>query len=231
MASDEESESKKKSDEQEALDKRWETELEDSRKDLEHRKFFDNGQKALNVFMSAPIGDVESTSPRYNIYHRFVKVMCKTIYARPPKTKAVANPGYAGPEVTRAALIVERNADHYTQDPDSKFYEETKRAVFDYVNVARGVAFPRYEVDEGEPTQVRLEEGKSAPEGAEVGEDSEGLYYSKPNIEGERLVVEYINWRDYRESVSKLPREVRWRAKRTFVSKSTAKDRWGEKVA
>jgi len=209
---------------------RWMAELEEAQKDEKRRGFYANASKAIEVY-SVQLGE-EKNEPKYNIFWAYVNLMLDSIFASPPKSVIRAFPGYRNkPEALRAEEILSRNVDFYIASPDGKFYERAKRAVKDLMLVGRGQLWPRYTITEGTPKKVTLQPGDSPPDGAEIEEDKGEKYYLVPEVKDEDIEIDYVHWKDYRESVSRTPDETRWKSKRTFLTKTEAEARFGKKIA
>lgn len=212
---------------------RWMEELKQSERELLDKDFVKNGTKALQVLSNQKVGDAAGIDVQYNIYWSYMQVMKEIIYARAPQPVIKPKPGVKGRPATKACSMMEDNLRYFVTDRDCRFWPRSLMMVFDFMSVGRGVLWPRLVLEEGEPNKITLEPGEVPPEDAKVQKDkkSKQLFYMAPNILSERVEVDYVHWKDYRESVARTQEEVRWKAKRSFLTKETMTELVGKEIA
>lgn len=207
---------------------KWIREINKVLSSKEYKEFTEQGDKIVKTYKNASSysSGREKTSARvmYNILWANVQVMKPTLYARMPKVVVERRHKDMDPVARLASQICERATGFMISTQQDSYNYANKSAVEDRLLPGRGMVWLRYDADFESVQNPDTEEAEDIEDG-----DLEIEQIVKPN--SEKVNVDYVPWRDYLESPSRTPYEVRWKARRSFLSKLKLKSRFGEEIA
>lgn len=218
----------------------WQMEIEAADKEIE--KFLKRGAIAVDRFLDerdTPAADAKW----FNIYYANTNILESALYADLPAPSVSRRYADYRDQVARvAALILERNLDQDINDPNDQFDSVMRQCVQDRLIPGLACAWLRLETDtedtprsEGGVITDNTASTQPGPSGDEDGFDvpdnsgSPALPLKK--IKDQRVVVDYVHWRDFRWSPCRTWGERRWVARRVFMTKDQLEKRFGKSKA
>lgn len=169
------------------------------------------------------------TGARFNILWSNVQTLLPALIAKPPKP-VVERRYLDRDDVGRTASVILERALLYEIDNGS-FQPNVRRAVLDRLLPGRGVVWLRYEPKFSpmpEKTQGDPEQKQETP--AEEEAESSGEEKSEPpevmeEVASECTPVDYVDWQDFKTSVSRTWEEVWWIDKMVYMTRDEMKKR------
>lgn len=164
----------------------------------------------------------ESLVRKYNIFWANVQIIKSALYATPPKPAIKRQHDDAKDDVARtAALILERIINFDLQDQDqSDMHEAIKNATEDMLIPGMGQVWLRYSV---ETEKVQVPPMQDPWTGDEIAPAREEM-----RIVDEGAPVDYVHWRDFLFSNSRIWSERWWVGRRCWMSKKAFTKRFGK---
>ncbi len=150
-----------------------------------------------------------------------IAVLQPAIYAKAPQPNVTRRFKDEDPVAKYAAEIIERCVRYTFDDAD---FDGVIRAVRDdYLLVARGTAWARYDADfaplTGEDDAPLNAKGEPLQDGEEAGE----------KVEGEYICWDYVNWRDFGHNVARHWQEVETVWRKVYMARDAGIKRFGKK--
>lgn len=191
----------------------WLSEIRAAKKHL--AKFWEKGDAIVKRFLDRREAGEESTN-KYNLFTTNTEILKATLYARFPKPIIDREFGDQNDDVARvAAMMLERCVRVKKRDD----YDESMKAVVqDWLLPGLGQLWFRYE-----PTIV------SQPVEGVMNEQGQQLMLDR--ITNEEVISDYVYWKDFLWSPSRIWKQVRWVARRVKLNKDDATKRFGEAIA
>lgn len=217
---------------------RWRAELEAARKGP-HKRWIERAKKAIRRYRDENVDDIDGGSPKrnaqFNVLWSNAQTVAPSIYSRPPTP--VVERRYLDRDVIgrAAATILQRVLSYQIESPESDFHETMRQCRTDYMLVAMGSAWLRYEAEykatapqHQDEQQIAGDESYEAEqaEQAEGGED-EGEGYNE-EVVGQKICVDYCHWSDELFSPARFWQELTWRAKRAYYTRRQAVKKFGK---
>ncbi len=230
---------------------RWSDELEQSRKAKGFDQWTTRAKRIVKRYR-AERGDVSENSDalkgaRFNILWSNVQTLMPALFAKSPKP-VVERRYLDRDDVGRTSSVILERTLTYELD-DGTYLSALKKGVLDRLLPGRGVVWIRYEpkftpmpgktqeVADGIPTNGAASDGNgAAPDGAGAGgrydQLSPGVQEAtsdapQEQVADESVVVDYIDWRDFRTSPARTWEEVWWVAKRVYMTRDELVKRFG----
>lgn len=204
---------------------RWLKELQLVEQSQAQRAFEAIGEKAEKIYRNASGVDgyanngVPGACHVFNVLYSTVEVLKPTYYWRMPKIVVERMHKDAAPVARLACSMVERCTGFSMRSQQDRWNFGVKSAVQDLLLPGRGQVWLRLDAEFEEPVD---ENGKQLL-------DDAGQPYPqmvKPN--SERVILDYVPWKDYRESLSRNSFETRWRARRGYETRASGLKKYGE---
>lgn len=204
--------------------------------------YFEDWRKKGEKILRRYRGEFAEASSKadLNLFWANIQILQPALYARTPKVKIKRRFLDRDPVKRAASQIIERAGQFQVQEND--FDEVMKDARDDYLLVGRGQAWVRY-VPTIEASQTRVQLQVQEVDGqrryytedtkeyaGEVQEDDTGPYgmVVEEDITYERVIVDYVPWRDFLHEPARQWTDVTWVAKRVYLTKKQAKERFGD---
>jgi hypothetical protein len=203
--------------------------LEKSRKIVKRYRFVDS--------------DKGSRTRQFNMLWSNTQTLFPATYFRPPQPVVTRRFNDQDPVARVASEVLERSLS-YSIDKQG-FHEIEKQAALDYVLLARGQTWERYEPTFGPevipeiPLQVKTEGDGDDAYTDESGNkyepeqtfEREGQMYAKGEpyrpVEFEESITDYVNWEDFGHSVARTWDEVDYVWRRVYLSRKQLVERFG----
>lgn len=160
----------------------------------------------------------DTTTRRYALLWANIETLKPAVYSRAPAAVASRRNKTANPVLRKATEVIERCTN--TAASESGFAEVLEMVRDDYLLVARGTAWVRYEADFEEQEYI-----------LGVGPDGKPLTVMVDAIADERAVADYIHWTDFLHGPARFWKEVPWVARRVFMTRSELIERFGPETA
>jgi hypothetical protein len=209
---------------------RWRAELEAARKGP-HKRWIERAKKAIRRYRDENVDDIDGGSPKrnaqFNVLWSNAQTIAPSIYSKPPTP--VVERRYLDRDVIgrAAATILQRVLAFQVESPESDFHETMRQCRTDFMLVAMGSAWLRYEAEYKPAAPQHTDEkeiAESAADGGE-GEDVEG--YAE-DIVAQKICVDYCHWSDELFSPARFWQELTWRAKRAYYTRRQAVKKFPE---
>lgn len=208
---------------------RWQAELEAGRKGP-HKRWIERAKKAIRRYRDENVDDLDGGSPKrnaqFNVLWSNAQTVAPSIYSKPPTP--VVERRYLDRDVIgrAAANILQRVLAYQIENPESDFHETMRQCRTDYMLVAMGSAWLRYEAEYEKTAPQQQDEGQITGEALEQGEDGEDAYDEK--VVGQKICVDYCHWSDELFSPARFWQELTWRAKRAYYTRRQLIKKFGE---
>ena len=199
---------------------KWAREIGAAKKML-HR-FHGQGERTLSRFLDDRRNEGQFISDDFNSYklnffHSNITTIRSMLFGRTPKVDVSRRYADADDDQARvAAEILNRILNNSVEDPAEGVQAALRNALDDRLIPGLGTARVRYEY-EPQIEVVINEEGEE--EELEVG------------IEWERASVDYVHWRDFLWSWTRVWGDLRWMAFRSYFDKDAMTSRFGKEIA
>jgi len=179
----------------------------------EVRDFCKRGDKIVKRYRNERFSDQAATNTNsargFAMFWANVQTLQPTILANPPKANVSRRFKDEDAVARVAAMAGERSLD-YVIDQDG-YYETLKQSRDDYLLVGRGVQWWRYVPsfnDVRVPLQISDDASTyTAEDGTEyqadderIETDEDGAYITDRELESEKVVADYVNWKDWGRS-------------------------------
>lgn len=210
---------------------RWKSEIDYALKDEKYRKWLDQCDKIIKRYRDdrQQSATTDLSRRRYNILWANVQTLGPAIYGKMPKPIAERRFLDRDPAARLASLILERVLSF--QMDIGGFHSATDRGVQDYLLPGMGQVWIRYEPEfEKVQAQNNKIEAEEQTESASE-ENDEGFGEPEDKLAFERVCFDYVFYRDFLWSPSRLWREVPWVAKRCWLDKAESEEEFGEDIA
>lgn len=198
---------------------RWGKELESAEKEL--KEFHEASKNVVRAYLDKRDAFDEAQS-RINVFWSNTQVLKATLYAKPPKVDVSRTHRDEDDDVARVAgTILERVLNNDVEKDGSPFDEAARQGIEDWLIVAMGQMWLRYE--------VQTEQAQTEPV---MGPDGQSLVQpmSYEVITHEDAVSEYVFWGDFLWSPARTWSEVRWVARKVYMTRDALTKRFGEKI-
>src|SRR5688500_9380746 len=129
---------------------RWRAELEAARKGP-HKRWIERAKKAIRRYRDENVDDIDGGSPKrnaqFNVLWSTAQTIAPSIYSKPPTP--VVERRYLDRDVIgrAAATILQRVLAFQVESPESDFHETMRQCRTDFMLVAMGSAWLRYEAE------------------------------------------------------------------------------------
>ena len=221
----------------------WQVEIDGATKEFE--KFHKRGDTAVLRFVDER-DSVNADLRWFNIYYANTNILESALYSNLPSPSVSRRyDDYRDNTARVAALILERSLKQDLDDPEDQFDAVMKQAVQDRLIPGIACAWLRFETEvEPIPTQMgdvltnnaqsTQPHSDTVPPAANDGFDvppqgPDGAPLNK--IANQRVVVDYVYWRDWLCSPCRTYSERRWVARRVYMTRKQLRKRFGEAKA
>lgn len=222
---------------EEALVARWLARIEAA------EKYFEAWAKKAEKILKRYRGEFQEADQKsdLNLFWANTQILQPALYARTPKVRSRRRFLDRDPIKRVAAQIIERAGQFQVEEND--FDEVMRDSRDDYLLVGRGQAWVRYvptiassstrkalQVQEVEGGGKRYLLDDGAEYQGDVEEDETGAYMTATEEElvYERVMVDYVPWRDFLHEPARQWVDVTWVAKRVYLTRKQARERFGE---
>jgi hypothetical protein len=206
---------------------RWRAELEAARKGP-HKRWIERAKKAIRRYRDENVDDIDGGSPKrnaqFNVLWSNAQTIAPSIYSKPPTP--VVERRYLDRDVIgrAAATILQRVLAFQVESPESDFHETMRQCRTDFMLVAMGSAWLRYEAEYKPAAPQHTDEKEIAESAADGGEGEE---YAE-DIVAQKICVDYCHWSDELFSPARFWQELTWRAKRAYYTRRQAVKKFPE---
>lgn len=177
-------------------------------------EFWDSGATIIKRYLDKSVDDdplSAKATKKYNIFWANVQILKSALYATPPKPVVTREYGDSKDDVGRvAALILERILQQDMSKSRSDAHEAVKACVEDRLLPGLGQVWVRYDATISE----ELQETEFGP-------------VAVPIIKKERVLTDYVNWRDFMWSPCRKWEECWWVGRRVWMRKDRFLKRFG----
>lgn len=203
---------------------RWNTEITYANKELE--KFHKRAERVVKKFLDERT-TLEAQAHWFNLFYANVQILQSALYAQLPKPMVTRKYLDYKDDVARvAAMIIERNITQDLDDPGDNFDNMMRSCVEDRLVPGLAQAWLRLETETEEIPEVETAESVPPSPGMEA-EDEEVVPLER--ITSQRVVVDYIYWKDFVWSPCRVYAERRWVGRKAYMTRDELKKRFGDK--
>jgi hypothetical protein len=233
---------------------RWQSEIKAAEKELE--RFYQRAEAANRRYLDErDVMDAEAK--KFNIFYANTNILESALYSQVPKPQVSRRYTDYRDQVGRvAALILERALSQDLNDPDDTFDATMRNSVQDRLVPGLGTAWLRLETEtedipESEGGSLTNDTMSTAPgakspegggeEGFTVPAAEADPTFADPNpvgvnvplkkIKNQRVMVDYVYWRDFIFSPCRVWTERRWVGRKTYLTYDQLKRRFGKEKA
>lgn len=207
----------------EGLVLRWLKEDAIVRNSKQQKTFEKVGERINKVYKNAAANnDLDSGKAKgrmYNVLWATVEVLAPSLYSRMPKVVVERTFKDSDPVGRLAAEIAERATHYMLQSQQDRFNYAVSAAVQDRLLCGRGQVWLRYTA---EFEEMLDEQGEPVVQN--------GVAVSRPKPNSEKVVIDPLNWLDYRESIARNQYEVRWRERIMYMTRAELIKEFGEEI-
>lgn len=211
---------------------RWLAEIKHATKDEKYRKWLDQCDKIVKRYRDERrMSSADVSRRRYNILWANVQTLGPAIYGKMPKPIAERRFLDRDPSARLASLLLERVL-AFQMDVGG-FHEATDKSVHDYLLPGLGQVWVRYEAEfesnklETEDVEIGAKEEAESPDEA----NDEGFGEVEEKLSYEQICFDYVFYRDFLWSPSRVWKEVPWIAKRCWLDKAESEEEFGQEIA
>lgn len=218
----------------------WAQQLETVEKEMDD-KFRDSGDKIVKRYLDERdgdgiLGEMQNGARKYNVFWANTQILQSALYATPPKPVVKRQHDDAKDDVARtAALIFQRMLSLGLDGSDSDMHNAFQSSVEDRLLPGMGQVWLRLE-NQMEPVELPPIMGPGEPIGMDpmTGEPIPGPEVEvEPAFKGERIVdqkvvTDYVHWRDFFWSPARTWGEVWWVGRRIWMKKKAFIKQFGE---
>lgn len=177
------------------------------------------GERIIKVYKNDAGKDDGGKGRMFNVLWATVEVLGPSLYSRMPKVVVERTFKDSDPVGRLAAEIAERATHYMIQSQQDRFNYAVSQAVQDRLLVGRGQIWLRYDAE----FEEKLDQN-----GEPVIENGQAVRVAKPNTE--KVIIDPLNWLDYRESIARNQYEVRWRERIMHLTRAELIKEFGEEV-
>lgn len=231
---------------------RWQAEIKAAEKEME--RFYQRAEAANRRYLDErDIMDAEAK--KFNIFYANTNILESALYSQVPKPCVSRRyTDYRDQTGRVAALILERSLTQDLNDPDDTFDYTMRGAVQDRLVPGLGTAWLRLETEtedipESEGGTLTNDTMSTAPGAKSVGGDEGfpspaaeadptvadanpvGVDMPLKRIKSQRIMTDYVYWRDFIFSPCRIWQERRWVGRKTYLTYDQLKARFGEAKA
>jgi len=232
---------------------RWQAEIKASEK--ENVRFYQRAEAANRRYLDErDVMDAEAK--KFNIFYANTNILESALYSQTPKPCVSRRYTDYRDQVGRvAALTLERCLTQDLNDPDDTFDAAMRNAVQDRLVPGLGMAWLRLETEtedipESEGGTLTMDTMSTSPGAKSKGSGEEG--FDTPaaeadptvldpapvgvdiplkKIKNQRVMVDYVYWKDFIFSPCRTWAERRWVGRRVYMTYKQMKERFGEEKA
>lgn len=199
---------------------RWGKEIEAAEKEL--KEFHEASRQVVRQYLDKRDA-FENEQSKINVFWSNTQVLKATLYAKPPKVDVSRTHRDEDDDVARVAgTMLERMLNNDVEKDGSPFDKAARQGIEDWLIVALGQMWVRYEVE--------TEKAQTEP----VTDPVSGAVLVPPQeyeaIVREDAVTDYVFWGDFLWSPARTWQEVRWVARKVYMTRDALKKRFGEKI-
>jgi hypothetical protein len=180
------------------------------------------GERIVKVYKNtagADGSDANAKGRMFNVLWATVEVLGPSLYSRMPKVVVERTFKDSDPIGRLAAEIAERCTHYMIQSQQDRFNYAVSAAVQDRLLCGRGQVWLRYDAEFVE---------KLDQNGEPIIENGQAVRIPKKNTE--KVIIDPLNWLDYRESLARNQYEVRWRERILHLTRAELIKEFGEEV-
>ena len=200
---------------EEAQQKYWLAEI--SRAEKHFEDWFEGGNKLLKLYRNER--GVGTVTRRYAMLWANTEVLKPAVYARPPVPQVSRRFKDRDPVARSASELLERAASYEVERMNMDSVLRTVRD--DVLLPGRGTAWVRYEAD------ISSGPDDDAPV-AEGNDDAADAPAQTESVTGQRVIVDYVPWRQFLHNPARTWEEVWWVAKVNYLDEQAGKKRFGK---
>lgn len=192
---------------------RWIKEIDLVEKSKGQESFERLGDKIVDHYRNADclqaLTDPKPSKVMFNILWSNVQIQKPACYSRMPKIVVERRFKDKDPIGRLASRIAERATSYMLSSQQDSFNYAVRSAVEDRLLPGRGNSWIKYT---SEFENAKDEQGNDL-----LDEDNQPIQVPKPNTE--KVLVEYIFWKDYLESANRNPYDIRWKARKVYLTR------------
>lgn len=210
----------------------WATEISNRKND--HKKFWDEAKESIKVYNTRHnIGQVER---KLNVWWYIVNTLMPAYYSSTPKAEVDLRK-YAGRQVFDLAAVLLERSTQTSMDCDFDFDFVGYNSALQFSLTGRGVLWAHYEASFGKEEEFEIFSSESGLvdmygnpfEGQEdrIAEKEGRLFYVESPVDGEKAILELVQYDNYLNSDARNEEEVEWRSKCAYLSREKATEIFG----
>lgn len=202
----------------------WSMRLEEA--DKEAKDYFDEVERSIKWLRLNRNGRPKKTlRDKLNIAFANYEILCASTYSRAPKI--VVQPRFGGgpmrEQLDAAAQVMERSVE--SNNERVNLHATLLQVRDDLMKAGRGTLWARYEPTFTEQDMPVLDEATGQPLLDETGQPIIAPQKVKTD---ERVVFDFVNWKDYREGKAEMWSKVPWVARGVPMNKDDFSKRFGK---
>lgn len=216
---------------------RWLKEISQVQESKAQKNFERVGEKVVKKYSAQSdleaFGGTSGARQMFNILHSNVEVLSPALFARIPKTVVERRFKDNDPIALLASLACERATQFQLDIQKERLIFGGRAVVKDRLLPGRGVMWGRYEAQFQETDNEGASGADKGPEVADEAVEADEVEPGSQEIvapNSERIIWDYVHWKDYLEAPARTPFEVRWRARRDYLTRSQLVKRFGEDI-
>lgn len=178
----------------------------------------DRAKKICERYKIEEKGAKKSKNTGFNILWSNVQTLLPAAYDSPPNPNVTSK--FGGDKAAKqGAIVLERSVSHFVKTDD--FNDSMGQCVLDRLLGGRGIVWVRYEPKFSEPSVLQGD----VTTGVQVTDDI------VPDIEGENVVIEYVNYCDFGHTFARTWQEVRGVWRKAYLTRRQLTARFGKDLA
>lgn len=217
----------------------WDSELRLAK--TTHEKYWSTCEDVLKMYKDDRTKATQSKK-RSNYYWACIETVKPSVYSSVPEVICKRRNNDRDKIKRLSAEIWERATKDSVENHQDSFYVHTKCSE-DYLVLGRGILWERYEgqietvTDRVAVTDQDMQTGTIAElnqplDQNEIQQDEKGYFinYTHDRPVGEKVITDYVHYKDFMCNDARTEAEIRWKARRHFMRRDELIKQFGEKI-